>query len=129
MACANCMASARVTPLRGSPERDPERDPERGFACLCFSLRGTRARRAGEPGRFPCRRLRVASIAGPSGLPSVTVLVLICALARVWPERDPSVSALVLTSAFVRHLCSARKGSQACLQARPRQNFERICGP
>ena len=53
----------------------PERDPER----------------ASEPGRFgPCRRLRVvASIAGPSGLPSVTVLVLICALARVWPERDP----------------------------------------
>ena len=73
MVCANCMASGRVTPLRGSPERDPERDPERGFACLCFSLRG----------------MRVASIAGPSGLPSVTVLVLICALARVWPERDP----------------------------------------
>ena len=32
------MAPARVTPLRGSPERDPERDPERGFACLCFFL-------------------------------------------------------------------------------------------
>ena len=45
---------------------------------------------ASEPGRFgPCRRLCVASIAGPSGLPSVTVLVLICALAWVWPERDP----------------------------------------
>ena len=63
---------------------------------LLFSLRVTRARperdpeRASEPGRFgPCRRLRVASIAGPSGLPSVAVLVLICALARVWPERDP----------------------------------------
>ena len=80
-----------------------------------FSLRGTRARaerdpeRASEPGRFgPCRRLRVASIAGPSGLPSVTVLVLITGLARagsraclLWslpaplcgicarPERDP----------------------------------------
>ncbi|CAJ1444354.1 unnamed protein product [Effrenium voratum] len=38
LACANCMAFARVTPLRGirvRPERDPERDPERGFACLC----------------------------------------------------------------------------------------------
>ena len=32
------MASARVTPLRGCPERDPERDPERGLACLCFFL-------------------------------------------------------------------------------------------
>ena len=42
-----------------------------------------------------------------------------------WPEW----TALVLTSAFVRHLCSARTGSQACLQARPRQNLERICGP
>ena len=52
MACANCMASARVTPLRGSPERDPERDPERGFACLCFSLRGTRAcKQAWDPVR------------------------------------------------------------------------------
>ena len=55
---------------------------------FAFSLRGTRARPerdTSEPGRFgPCRRLRVASIAGPSGLPSVTVLVLICALVRVW---------------------------------------------
>ena len=57
MACANCMASARVTPLRGSPERDPERDPERGFACLCFSLRGTRA----------C----ALSVLGPNGIPSL----------------------------------------------------------
>ena len=63
---------------------------------FAFSLRGTRARperdpeRASEPGRLgPCRRLRVASIAGPSGLPSVTVLVRVCALGGVWPERDP----------------------------------------
>ena len=90
MACANCMASARVTPLRGAPSGIPSGIPSVASLAFAFSLRGTRARRAGEPGRFgPCRRLRVASIAGPSGLPSVTVLVLICALARVWPGRDP----------------------------------------
>ena len=79
-----------------APSGIPSGIPSVASLSFAFSLRGTRARperdpeRAGEPGRFgPCRRLRVASIAGSSGLPSVTVLVLICALARVWPERDP----------------------------------------
>ena len=98
---------------------------------FAFSLRGIRARaerdpeRAGEP---------LWSLQAPAR----------CCI-HSWPEWAPecdgvgpyhgfgpsgilSVSALVLTSAFVWHLCSAQAGSQACLQARPRQNFERICG-
>ena len=88
MACANCMASARVTPLRGAPSGIPSGIPSVASLAFAFSLRGTRARRAGEPGRFgPCRRLRVASIAGPSGLLWSLPAPLCGICAR--PERDP----------------------------------------
>ena len=69
---------------------------------FAFSLRVTRARperdpeRASEPGRFgPCRRLRVASIAGPSGLPSVCFgpYQRLCAASVLGPSGIPSLFA------------------------------------
>ena len=110
MACANCMASARVTPLRGirvRPERDWLRLP------LLLPLRGTRARAERDPERAtparcfhswpewtpergcvgPYLHLGTAHVFGPSGIPSVSALLWsspaplrgVCAR----PERDP----------------------------------------
>ena len=89
----------------------PRRKPK--CVCLCVAsvflpktpLRGIRS----EPERNPER----AAEPWPSRL-CVAVLVLTFALVRARFR-----SALVLTSAFVLRLCSARAGSQAWLRAAP----------
>ena len=101
MACANCMASARVTPLRGSPERDPERDPERGFACLCFFLAW-----------HPCSR-RAGSRAGRRAWPLWSLQAPARCCIHSWPEGAPERDGVVPYLRLGTGL--ARAGSRACL--------------